>query len=331
MARGASPEYVRTPITEAVYGVDGRVRQAELLYERAVFTGDAAPLAEADRGLDAAEAELALARGRVMHARFLLRRDQDPAAAAEDPDELPLFERAARLYQAMDDLGGAAAARFWIGCVYQVIRHDDAVAVPSLAHSLELATRAGDKAVMAEALRHLGIAAHRAGNLDEARERLEESTRLRRETGQLPGAAANMVGLAYIAAAQERTDDALALIDEASVIAAASQANRILEQIDQVRAEVAGRLLAIDLVEGTCQRDRPRSLGDEENTQPPAVRRDHLGTGGRLHQQDAVAVKTGRILNRRHLIAVKRDDDLPARQRLPAIVDDIDLALEPRA
>jgi CYTH domain-containing protein len=44
--------------------VDERVRQAGLLYERAVFTGDAAPLAEADRELDAAEADLAVARGR---------------------------------------------------------------------------------------------------------------------------------------------------------------------------------------------------------------------------------------------------------------------------
>jgi hypothetical protein len=34
-----------------------------------------------------------------------------------------------------------------------------------------------------------------------AAQQLEESTRLRREIGLLPGAAANMVGLAYIAAA----------------------------------------------------------------------------------------------------------------------------------
>ena len=34
-----------------------------------------------------------------------------------------------------------------------------------------------------------------------AAQQLEEPTRLRREIGLLPGAAANMVGLAYIAAA----------------------------------------------------------------------------------------------------------------------------------
>lgn len=76
-----------------------------------------------------------------------------------------------------------------------------------------------------------------------ARERLEESTRLRRETGQLAGAAANMVGLAYIAAAQGRTDDALSVLDEARAMAAARQAHRILEQVDQARTEFSDRPL----------------------------------------------------------------------------------------
>jgi hypothetical protein len=75
--------------------VDERIKQARLLYEQAVFTGDTAPLAEADRQLDAAEADLAVARGRILHTRFLLRRDEAPAAAASeaDPGELALFER----------------------------------------------------------------------------------------------------------------------------------------------------------------------------------------------------------------------------------------------
>jgi tetratricopeptide (TPR) repeat protein len=224
---------------EAVGGVDERVEQAGLLYERAVFTGDAGPLAEADRELDAAEADLAVARGRVMHTRFLLRRDQDPAAAEEDPGELPLFERAARLYRALGDIGGEAEALFWTGCFHQVVRRDNPTAVPVLEQSLKLASQAGDKATMAEALRHLGIAAHGAGRLEAARQHLEESTRLRREIGPLPGAAANLVGLAYIAAAQERGDDALALLDEAGAIARASQAHRILQQVNEARAALS--------------------------------------------------------------------------------------------
>jgi tetratricopeptide (TPR) repeat protein len=224
---------------EAVSGMDERVSRAGLLYERAVFTGEARPLAEADRELDAAEADLAVARGRLMHTRFLLRRDQDPAAAEEDPGELPLFERAARLYEALGDIRGEAGALFWVGCLHQVVRHDTAAAVPFLEQSLKLASQAGDKAVQAEALRHLGIAAHGTGQLELARQQLEESTRLRREIGHLPGAAANMVGLAYIAAAQQRSDDALALLDEAGAIAEASQAHRILRQVSEARAELS--------------------------------------------------------------------------------------------
>jgi tetratricopeptide (TPR) repeat protein len=223
---------------EAVGGVDERVRQAGLLYERAVFTGGTEALAEADRDLDAAEADLAVARGRLMHTRFLLRREQDPAEPGEDPAELPLFERAARLYQALGDVRGEAEALFWAGCFHQVIRRDNDVAVPLLEQSLTLASQAGDKAVMSEALRHLGIASYRNGQLEAARQRLDESTRLRRESGHLPAAAANMVGLAYIAAAAGRRSDALALLDEADAIARASQAHRILQQVSEARAEL---------------------------------------------------------------------------------------------
>src|SRR3954469_1763508 len=73
--------------------VDG-IERARLLYERAVFGGDASALAEADRALDAVEADLAIARGRIVHARYLATRE-------EDPSEPALFERAAELYRAL--------------------------------------------------------------------------------------------------------------------------------------------------------------------------------------------------------------------------------------
>ncbi|MGH3303333.1 MAG: tetratricopeptide repeat protein [Streptosporangiaceae bacterium] len=91
---------------------------------------------------------------------------------------------------------------------------------------------------MSQVLRHLGIQAHRAGRAELARQRLEASTGLRREIGLLPGVAANLVGLAYIAAAQGRRDDALALLDEASTITEAQQAQRIAGQIDEARRTV---------------------------------------------------------------------------------------------
>ncbi|HSZ42744.1 MAG TPA: tetratricopeptide repeat protein [Trebonia sp.] len=231
----------RSGTREAVTGVDERVNQARVLYERVVYTGEAGLLAEADRELDAAEADLAVARGRLIHTRFQLDREADPAADEEDSAELPLFERATRLYRALGDVRGEAEALFWTGCLYQVVRHDDDAAVPLFERSLALASRAGDKAVMSEALRHLGIAAHHRGELETARERLEESTRLRRETGNWPGAVANMVGLVYIAAAQGRETDALALLDEAEAMAQAGQADRVRQQLSDARAVVSGQ------------------------------------------------------------------------------------------
>ena len=219
---------------------DGHIEQARLLYQRAVFEGDPGLLATADRELDAVEAGLALARGRVMHGRFLQQRDTEPDQASEDPGELALFERAARLYRALGDVRGEAESLFWIGCFHQVVRRDNQAAVPVLGRSLELASRAGDEPTMSEALRHLGIAAHAAGQLDTARQRLEESTRLRRESGPRAGVAANLVGLAYIAAGQDRRDDALALLDEAGAIAETSGAGRILDQVAQARRDVSG-------------------------------------------------------------------------------------------
>jgi tetratricopeptide (TPR) repeat protein len=218
--------------------VDERFRQARRLYEQAVFDGDTSQLAAADRDLDAVEADLALARGRLMHARFLARRDEDPATASADPAELTLFERAAELYHALGDERGEAEALFWTGCFHQVARRDNATAGPLFERSLDLASRAGDKHTMSEALRHQGIAEHSAGHLDTARQRLEESTSLRREIGLFPGVAANLIGLAYIAAAQGRRTDAMAILDEATALAKAHNADRILRSATQARAEL---------------------------------------------------------------------------------------------
>src|ERR1700730_13717662 len=92
-----------------------QLETARLLYERAVFGGDASALAVAEQELDAVEAGLALARGRIIHARFLEQRD-------EDPQELALFERATQLFHALGNVAGEAESLFWVGCFYQVVR-----------------------------------------------------------------------------------------------------------------------------------------------------------------------------------------------------------------
>jgi hypothetical protein len=217
---------------------DDRIERVGTVYDQAVFGGDASGLAEAERGLDALEADAALARGRILHARFLDERARAGSAPVEDPAELPLFERATELYQALGDVRGEAEALFWVGCLHQVIRRDNETAVPRLERSRLLAAQVGDPLTESEALRHLGVAAHQAGRLDEARERLEESSRLRRAAGSLSYVAANMVGLAYVAAAQDRSADAAATLDEAYAIAQAHDAHAIVRQIEQARTEI---------------------------------------------------------------------------------------------
>jgi tetratricopeptide (TPR) repeat protein len=218
--------------------VDERIERSRVLYERALFDGDAGALAAAELELDGVEADLALGRGRVLHGRFLQQRAGDPERVREDPRELMLFERAAELYRARADVRGEGESLFWVGCCHQVVRRDNEAAVPVLWRSLELATEADDTATMSEALRHLGIAEHAAGRLEAARLHLEESTRLRRESGAWSGVASNLVGLTYIAAGQDRRDDALKLIEEARALAEASGAQSLMRQIEEARAQL---------------------------------------------------------------------------------------------
>ncbi|MFC9324178.1 tetratricopeptide repeat protein [Kitasatospora sp. NPDC057015] len=210
---------------------DERIEQAELLYERAVFGGDAGALVPADLCLDAVEADLALARGRVIHARFLEER-------VEDARELELFERAERLYRRLGDPRGEGEAAFWVGAFHQVVRADAVAADPAFGRALDLATRAGDRLTMSYALRHIGFAAHTAGRLEEARAHFEESTRLRRELGFRPGVAANLIGLGYLAAQQDRRGDAAALLDEAAELAGSTESHGVLRWIASAREDL---------------------------------------------------------------------------------------------
>lgn len=147
-----------------------------------------------------------------------------------------LFHRAAQLYQMLGDVRGEAESLFWVGTFHQVVRGDNDAAVPTLERSYQLAAQVGDKLTMSYALRHLGIAEHAAGRLAAARGRLEESVRLRREIGFLPGVAANLVGLAHVAAGEGRRDQALTLVEEAGAIAEASGARGIMRQVAEARA-----------------------------------------------------------------------------------------------
>jgi tetratricopeptide (TPR) repeat protein len=214
-----------------VVGEAGWLERAQSSYERAVFDGDLTPLADAERELDEVEADVALARGRILHARFI-------ADRRKDPEELPLFERAAELYRRLGDVRGEGESLFWVGVFHQVVLADGDAAVPFLERSYELAGRAADKMTLSYAARHLGFASAAAGDLSVARGRLEESVRLRREVGYMPAVAAGLLALAQVEARDGDRDAALGLLDEAGAVAEACQARRIIDWVAQARADL---------------------------------------------------------------------------------------------
>jgi tetratricopeptide (TPR) repeat protein len=172
-----------------------------------------------------------VARARLLHVHVLAGRE-------EDPRELELVRRAAELYHRLGQPGGEAEALFWAGTYHQVIRQDHEAARPLLERSYELASQAGDTMTLSYAARHLGFADMIAGNITAARERLTESLRLRREIAFMPGVAAALLALAELAAESGDREAAGPLLDEATVVAEASDAQRVLEWIAEARAKV---------------------------------------------------------------------------------------------
>ncbi|MFM9556771.1 MULTISPECIES: tetratricopeptide repeat protein [Streptomyces] len=211
-------------------GQDWIARTGEL-FEAAMFRGDASALDRSDDVLDAVEAPLAMARGKVLHVRFLNDRE-------EDAQELALFERAAELYERLGDVPGEADALFWVGCWHQVVKGDGVTGRPYFERSYALAKSVDDRMTMSYAIRHLGFADRDAGRFDRARERLTESVALRREIGFRPGEAAGLVALAYLAA--ETGDPAAATrhLDEARSVAESCGAKAVSGWIEEARTHI---------------------------------------------------------------------------------------------
>jgi hypothetical protein len=198
------------------------------LFEAAMFGGDASALDRSDDVLDAVEAPLSMARGKVLHVRFLDDRE-------ENSQELVLFERAAELYERLGDASGEADALFWVGCWHQVVKGDGATGRPYFERSYALAKSVDDRMTMSYAIRHLGFADKDAGHFDQARERLTESVTLRREIGFRPGEAAGLVALACLAAETGDPSAAFHHLDEAQSVAESCGAKAVSGWIEQAR------------------------------------------------------------------------------------------------
>lgn len=206
---------------------DARITEAVRRYEMATFGGDPSELDLADRDLDAAEADLALARGRIRHARYLTDRVEDPAELAD-------FDRAVRFYRAVGDVPGEALASFWVGCFHQVVRGDGSAALPALTH----AAQTGDPLTRSYALRHLGFHAWGTGDLQRAGDLLEQSLTLRRAHGSPAEVAAALLAVAEQRARAGRTDAAKELLDEAAHIADEAGASGVVRWVTAARVEL---------------------------------------------------------------------------------------------
>ncbi|HEY0951496.1 tetratricopeptide repeat protein [Nocardioides sp.] len=210
-----------------------QLERAQAAYERAVFGGEAAAVEEGEAALDVVEAELALARGRLAHARFLSTREVEEA-------ELGMFERAAELFARVGDGRGQAEAEFWVATYHQVVGGDHAAALPHLERAETLARAADDRLTLSYVLRHLNFVAHAEGRTAEAEDLLHESTRLRRDLGFAAGVAANLIGHAYLAAAQGRAEEVPALLEEAEALAAEAGARGVQDWIAEARRDLLG-------------------------------------------------------------------------------------------
>lgn len=218
---------------EALELTDDPFERADLLNEKALFTGSAGAREAAGRELLRAEARMLQERGRILHAAFLAERK-------EDPRELELFCRSLELAREAGDERLESWAEFWIGIVHQVVRDDQDRSLPHFQAAYDWAKAQSDTLLQSYAIRHLGFAWYEQGSRDEGRRALEESVELRRKDGFLPGVAAGLLTLGEIAGEEGRADDARRLLDEAKQAAYASGATAFGARIDAALTATAG-------------------------------------------------------------------------------------------
>jgi nucleotide-binding universal stress UspA family protein len=219
--------------------LEDRIRGVSPLSQIESHEWSVAEWATSERLLDSVEADLALARGRLIYERFLRSgASGDRAHGVNGHPALPLFNRAAEIYRQTGDRRGEREALFWVGTLEQVLNHDYAAASRALEQSRELAEVAGDGLVLSCVERHLGFIAFLEGMLTEAQTHLEESVRLRRAMNFQPGVAMGLVALADLSIDRHEVERAQRLLDEAASIAQASGASGAMRAIDEARLGV---------------------------------------------------------------------------------------------
>jgi hypothetical protein len=219
--------------TEAVeLAGDDPLLRADLLNEQALFAGSADARSAAARELHRAEARLEAERGRILHAAFLAER------GPEDPRELAHFEASLAAARRARDPLLEGWARFWIGIVHQVVRDDQALAMPHFRAAYRVARARAAPVLASYAVRHLAFGWEAAGRHRDAWRGFEESLALRRAERFWPGVAAALLTLADVANDHGRTADARRYLAEARRVGKRSGAVAFLRRADALAASI---------------------------------------------------------------------------------------------
>ena len=105
----------------------------------------------------------------------------------------------------------------------------------ALERARALATQADDSLIRSYALRHMGIVEHRAGHLGKRVATWRSHRGCPVGSDSVRGVAANLVGLAYLAAVEGRDEEVPAILEEADCLASGSDAAGITRQIEDAR------------------------------------------------------------------------------------------------
>jgi tetratricopeptide (TPR) repeat protein len=221
--------------------MENRLDQVSPLLQIESHAWDATTWPKSDRLLDQVEAEVALARGRLVYERYLRSGPGGyPAHGANGLPALPLFRTAAELFHRTGDAAREREALFWVGTLEQTLNRNYSEAAVTLERAGELAKSANDRLVLSSVERHLGFIAFLEAVPVEARAHLEESVRLRREIPFPAGVAMGLVALAELALEQKDRDGALQLLDQAAEVARSANADGALAAIGEVRQRASG-------------------------------------------------------------------------------------------
>lgn len=174
------------------------------------------------------------AKGLSIHVSYL-----ESDRSQEPKGELDSFKRGLELREQAGDMRGVGESIFHLGLYYSIVKKDEEKAHPLFEEALRRAWECEDPLGASYAIRHIAIGHYLEGDLDGARERLEESLKLREEIGFIPGVAMAHKTLGSLYAEMGEGESSLHHLHQAREIFVTLGAERRVEwvqmEIDQVQ------------------------------------------------------------------------------------------------